>query len=219
MTISATSQGLKPGVCTSSNRPANPYDGMMIYETDTDRVAVYDSSAWVYKTGKTASGLRVVTDQTAFSAVNSVSISNCFSSTYDKYLVLVRWTNSSTGELAIQLQASGTAATTNYNYQLLEINNTTVAATRTTSGGNIRAGFSTNGTYPSFASIVFDGPYLADQTSYWIETAVTQTGATTVLANRTSGNHTTATSYDGFTMFTTAAQTITGNYTVYGYAK
>jgi len=46
MTISATSQGLKPGVCTSSNRPANPYDGMMIYETDTNVLAVYDGSSW-----------------------------------------------------------------------------------------------------------------------------------------------------------------------------
>lgn len=47
MTISATSQGLKPGVCTSSNRPANPFDGMMIYETDTDAVKVWNGSAWV----------------------------------------------------------------------------------------------------------------------------------------------------------------------------
>lgn len=46
MTISATSQGLKPGVVTSSNRPANPFDGMMIYETDTDKVLVYDGTNW-----------------------------------------------------------------------------------------------------------------------------------------------------------------------------
>lgn len=46
MTISATSQGLKPGVCTSSNRPANPYDGMMIYETDTDSLKIWNGSAW-----------------------------------------------------------------------------------------------------------------------------------------------------------------------------
>lgn len=47
MTISATSQGLKPGVCTSSNRPANPYDGMVIYETDTDKALVWNGSSWV----------------------------------------------------------------------------------------------------------------------------------------------------------------------------
>jgi len=46
MTITATSQGLKPGVCTSSNRPASPFDGMVVYETDTNVVSVYDGAAW-----------------------------------------------------------------------------------------------------------------------------------------------------------------------------
>jgi hypothetical protein len=38
---------MKPGVCTSSTRPASPYDGQVIYETDTDRAMVWDNSAWV----------------------------------------------------------------------------------------------------------------------------------------------------------------------------
>jgi hypothetical protein len=46
MTISATSQGLKPGVCTSTNRPANPFDGQIIYMTDVDQTAVWDGSQW-----------------------------------------------------------------------------------------------------------------------------------------------------------------------------
>jgi hypothetical protein len=46
MTISATTQGIKPGVVTSSNRPANPYDGMMIYETDTNLVRIWNGTAW-----------------------------------------------------------------------------------------------------------------------------------------------------------------------------
>lgn len=37
---------VKPGVCTSSTRPASPYDGQMIYETDTDRALVWNGSAW-----------------------------------------------------------------------------------------------------------------------------------------------------------------------------
>ena len=38
----------KPGVCTSSTRPATPYEGQMIYETDTDKVLVWNGSAWLY---------------------------------------------------------------------------------------------------------------------------------------------------------------------------
>lgn len=42
---------VKPGVCTSATRPTVPYEGQLIYETDTDRVASYNGSAWVYLTG------------------------------------------------------------------------------------------------------------------------------------------------------------------------
>jgi len=37
---------VKPGVCTSSTRPASPFDGQVIYETDTNVVSVYDGAAW-----------------------------------------------------------------------------------------------------------------------------------------------------------------------------
>lgn len=35
--------------CTSSTRPASPSEGMFIYETDTDNLAKYDGSDWVYQ--------------------------------------------------------------------------------------------------------------------------------------------------------------------------
>jgi hypothetical protein len=37
---------LKPGVCTSSTRPASPFDGQVVYETDTNLVKAYNGSAW-----------------------------------------------------------------------------------------------------------------------------------------------------------------------------
>jgi hypothetical protein len=37
---------IKPGVCTSSTRPAVPYVGQCIYETDTSLAKVWDGSAW-----------------------------------------------------------------------------------------------------------------------------------------------------------------------------
>lgn len=42
------------GVCTSSTRPASPYEGQMIYETDTDMVALWNGSAWRYIASTTA---------------------------------------------------------------------------------------------------------------------------------------------------------------------
>jgi hypothetical protein len=38
---------VKPGVCTSSTKPASPYDGQVIYMTDVDQTAVWDGSNWI----------------------------------------------------------------------------------------------------------------------------------------------------------------------------
>jgi hypothetical protein len=46
MTISATTQGVRPGVCLSTNRPVNPFDGQVIYMTDVDQTAVWDGTQW-----------------------------------------------------------------------------------------------------------------------------------------------------------------------------
>jgi hypothetical protein len=46
MTISATTQGIKPGVCLSTSRPVNPFDGQVIYMTDVDQTAVWDGIQW-----------------------------------------------------------------------------------------------------------------------------------------------------------------------------
>jgi hypothetical protein len=53
---------LKPGVCTSSTRPASPYEGQMVYETDTDILAIWNGTAWrqLAAATKTGSVLQVV---------------------------------------------------------------------------------------------------------------------------------------------------------------
>jgi hypothetical protein len=66
MTVSATTQGLKPGVCLSTARPVAPFDGQVISETDTDSLQVYKGSAW----GQ-VSALTLVKAQTIGSAVST----------------------------------------------------------------------------------------------------------------------------------------------------
>ena len=52
--IGSSSQ-IKPGVCTSLTRPASPYEGQMIYETDTDLVYLWSGSSWGAPSVTTAS--------------------------------------------------------------------------------------------------------------------------------------------------------------------
>ena len=54
------SAGLKPGVCTSTTRPSNPFEGQMIYETDTNKVYVWNGSAWSLITSANGGGSNVV---------------------------------------------------------------------------------------------------------------------------------------------------------------
>jgi|688.fasta_scaffold51877_2 hypothetical protein len=48
MAISNNSTGIRTGVCTSTTRPTAPYDGQVIYETDTKLMRVYavSTSTW-----------------------------------------------------------------------------------------------------------------------------------------------------------------------------
>lgn len=56
-------------ICTSSTRPSTPVDGQMIYETDKDRVLVYDGSGWTYVSGlvgATVSGSAAIPNTNTF---------------------------------------------------------------------------------------------------------------------------------------------------------
>ena len=100
---------VKPGVCTSSTRPASPYDGQVIYETDTDRAMVYNGTGWVVlSTGRAnPGGLDLVKTQTVGSAVSSIPVTDAFSSTYDNYLITYNnGSSSATDDLRLQLELS-----------------------------------------------------------------------------------------------------------------
>lgn len=88
MAISNLASGFRPGVCTSTTRPTTPFEGQMIYETDTNRVLVYDNAAWVMIADTdTPPGLSFIKKQTVGTTVASVTVSDVFSSTFDSYVV------------------------------------------------------------------------------------------------------------------------------------
>lgn len=68
MTISNQASGIRPGVCTSTTRPVTPYEGQMIYETDTDLLLIWNGTSWkaLMQAATAGSVLQVVTNQPAF---------------------------------------------------------------------------------------------------------------------------------------------------------
>ena len=89
----------KPGVCTSSTRPASPYEGQVIYETDTDKTLVWNGSAWVYLSTSTANpvGLELIKTATVTNAADSgTAFRSIFTSAYNSYRIVCHTLNAHT---------------------------------------------------------------------------------------------------------------------------
>ena len=214
MTISATTQGLRMGVATSSSRPTVPFDGQVISETDTDSLKVYNGTAWVTP----PSGLVCVKAETTITAASSFTADNIFTSSYSNYLMLMRFTTTSTGGPAFQLRVGGVNAATNYNWQQLDVNNAAATAARYNSNSSIDVINGTSGSFPAQYSLTLMSPAVATETNFKLDPAFSVGNFTTMRAVPSWGIHTTATAYDGFSI-AIATGTITCTYAVYGYAK
>jgi len=163
------------------------------------------------------SGLVYVTSTTIGSAVSSVTVSNCFSSTYDNYKVMISGgTSSAAGgddDLILQLTVSGTASTANYNMTNPYWSwGSTTTFVRTGGGASfVYAGGIADSLYMN-ADLML--PFAAKYTTcsaFNIRNAV---------GGPTFGVHKVNTSYDGIKIAPSSGGTMTGGtITVYGYRK
>jgi len=191
-------------------------EGQTCYLESTNVVQYYDGAAWA-TVGPATPGLVCVKAETAFSAASAASADSIFTSAYTNYLVLVNYTTSTTVFVGAQLRVGGVSATTNYNRQYINGNDASVGAARTTAASNYDFGFYSNGDFKSSARIEIFAPQLAQATNFISLNAVSP-GGYTPLNMFMSGNHTTATAYDGLGLLV-ASGTMTGTYAVYGYSK
>jgi len=108
MAISNNSTGLRPGVCTSTTRPTNPYEGFMIYETDTDLLRIWNGSAW--KTLAAAAPAQGTILQTVESA-NDTTLRSTTSTTFaDSGLTLTITPQASTSKILCVYTINGYVA-------------------------------------------------------------------------------------------------------------
>jgi hypothetical protein len=154
-----------------------------------------------------AGGLTLITAE-SFSAVSAVNINGCFTSTYQSYRVIARFTNSTTGVLGYRLRASGTDATANYEGVLLI---GLAGSSASNAWDTSRVDFDNNTSGSNLIASEIDSPQLATRTMF-LNTLV----RTNTVVGVHNGSHTASTSYDGLTLFT-GAGTITGSIRIYGY--
>lgn len=217
-----TSALSRAGVCTSTTRPASPYEGMVIYESDTDRTLVWNASAWVSPNSTTANppGLELVATGTLSStATNFVG---CFTSAYDNYRIIIDQVSFSSAADVYWRMLSGTTEQTgaNYSWMLRGINTAGTSqdsfATAQTLGYTGCTGSGVNNLRIGMVTMDITAPAVAQRTLV----SSTATSYNAAWISRTGMSvHDVTTAYDGIRFVTNAAPTFAGNVSIYGYRK
>lgn len=206
MSVSGNATGVRFGVATSTNRPSTPFDGQVISETDTDRLVVYNGSAW-----GSYGGLQFIKSQTIGSGVSSVTVSDVFSSTYDNYHISVSGGVTST---ATGMRMTLGSTTTGYYSSGLYVayNSSSVVGFNTSNGGFY--GFGYAGTNVITGATYLQNPFASKETVFHSLIAETNTVGLTVLRNGFLNN---TTSYTAFTIAPDSGTFTGGTIRVYGY--
>jgi hypothetical protein len=196
---------------TSSTRPATPFDGQIISETDTDLVKSYNGASWV-TIGPASSGLAFI--QSTSSLSTSFSMDNVFSSTYDNYRIILSFTGAD-ANLTMRLRVGGADnSTSNYDRQVLAGDGASATAARTLAATGWTDFLVSEGA--AYWILDIFNPFAASRTAAWIASGYTQ--ATSLSLRMGAFQQRQSTSFDGFTI-SGGAGTMTGTCTVFGYSK
>lgn len=209
---SAAARLVQPGVCTSSTRPASPFEGQAIFETDTNRMLFWDNSAWVMVVDTdTPPGLQLVKAQTVGSGVASVTVNDAFSSEFENYRIT--WsggTESASSDVYLQIGGSTTGY---YGILIYGLTNQTTSQMATNNNNN-RADWigGAQANQAGHVSVDLIGPNLTSYTK--IRNGSYQSD---VAFGAYNGEHRVATSYTSFLLGVASGTMTGGTIRVYGY--
>ena len=214
---SAAARLIQPGVCTSSTRPVSPFEGQAIFETDTDRMLIWNGTAWVIPNApaQNPTGLELVKTQTVGSGVSSIVVENAFLAEYDNYKITYTGGVGSTSiVLGLQFGVGTTMTATNY-FGTAAYTNLGAGAWQIitdnpgTSATNVGGANSTNAL---LATEVLQ-PFLTKQTSFFGQYNVSDFGRLGIHSYAQLSN----TSFTSFRIATNTGTVTGGTIRVYGY--
>lgn len=198
-------------------------NGATVYLQDAKATQTYNGTNWrgvggqVQMIPTSAVNGTIGTDGTVtFTAVTSVSLNGCFTAEYDNYLTFIEVpTRSGVGQIQIVMRLAGTDATTGYAYERLAYTTATAVATVNAAAGFLSMGSGDNA--KQRADYRFVNPCTAVPTG--LEGRYTEMDASffPVGGGQYHGSHVTATAYDGYTLKSNNATTMTGTIRVYAW--
>ena len=183
------------------------------------QVLTVNSGATAPEWALPSSGLTKITGSTSVSAVSSVTVDSCFSSSYLRYLLVYNM-EASANDVQLQLQfryGSTTESGSYYDYAIRrqdKANSVTSIGNSAQSAGLIDTSMRASGDISSgFIYITLVGN--SSQQPVWHGTGYTASG---VSFNQVGGKCTNARSYTGIVLKPSSG-TMTGSYTLYGLAN
>jgi hypothetical protein len=200
------------GTAARASAIPTPSTGMTTYIGTTGTASIpqletYTGSAWQTPYGAT------LLANVSFSGAATVSVSNVFNATYAAYKIFVV-SEPAAGNPVLNFQfrdSGGDVSLTNYNWQALLADGTTVIAARSTGQTYASSGQLSVGTKSGNEVTLFD-PNKAEKTVYSNTCA---SGVATGYIRNEAGVYNATTQFTGITFFP-GSSTITGNLRIYG---
>jgi hypothetical protein len=165
------------------------------------------------------SGSASASGTVTFSGASSVSLNDVFSTTYNSYKIIVSTIYGTTAtDIRMRLRASGSDNSSSiYNYQRLEVNNTTVSGARTLNQTSWAGGeFTNSATVISSGEIFLSNPFNTVHTTGQSSFVSLANGVDSGRIDRWDWVHKSNDSFTGLTLFGGAGN-ITGTITIYGF--
>lgn len=154
----------RAGVCTSSTRPASPYEGQVIYTTDTDLLQIWNGTAWrtlAFATPTNGSILQTV------SATTNAQVINTTNTYVDTGLTATITPISATSKVLVLVSQNGCnkrAGNSSSHFYLQLLRNSTVLQLLDSGGGY--TGTSSDLFFGSICSVYLDSPSTTSAVTY-----------------------------------------------------